>query len=53
VAGDKAELTGATDTAGSSTTIVERAAAVGRRWQGSDRARRARGRVRGFGRVRK
>jgi hypothetical protein len=51
VAGDKAELTGATDTAGSSTTIVERAAAVGRRWQGSDRARRARGRVRGFGRV--
>jgi hypothetical protein len=53
VAGDSAELTGATDTAGSSTATVEQAAGVGRRWRGSSRARRARERARGFGRVRK
>jgi hypothetical protein len=42
VAGDRAELTGATDAAGSSTATVERAADVGGRWQSSGRARRAR-----------
>jgi hypothetical protein len=52
VSGDSAELTGATDAAGSSTAIVERATSVGRRWRGSGRARRARKRASGFGRVR-
>jgi hypothetical protein len=33
VAGDRAELTGATNVAGSSTVTVERAADVGERWQ--------------------
>jgi hypothetical protein len=33
VAGDRAELTGATDAAGSPTTTVERAVDVGERWQ--------------------
>jgi hypothetical protein len=49
VAGDSAELTGATDVAGSSTAIVERVADVGGRWQGSGCARRVRERARGFG----
>jgi hypothetical protein len=46
VAGDRAELTGATDAAGSSTTIVEQAANVGeRRWSClGARAGRERGR---------
>jgi hypothetical protein len=52
VAGDSTELTWATDTAGSSTAIVERAAGIGRRWRGYGRARKARERARGFGRVR-
>jgi hypothetical protein len=47
VAGDRAELTRATDAAGSSTATVERAADVGGRWRGSGRARRARERARG------
>jgi hypothetical protein len=47
VAGDRAELTGATDAAGSSTATLERAADVGGRWRGSGRARRARERARG------
>jgi hypothetical protein len=47
--GDRAELTGATYTAGSSTATVERAADVGGRWWGSGRERRARERARGFG----
>jgi hypothetical protein len=46
VAGDRAELTGATDATGSSTATVERAAYVGGRWQGSGHARRARERGR-------
>jgi hypothetical protein len=49
VAGDRAELTGATDVAGSSTAAVERAADVSGRWRGSGRAGRARERARGFG----
>jgi hypothetical protein len=48
VAGDRAELTGATNVAGSSTTTVERAVDVGGRWRGSGRARRVRERARGF-----
>jgi hypothetical protein len=52
VAGDSAELTGATDAVGSSTATVERTASVDKRWWGSGRARRARERARGFGRVR-
>jgi hypothetical protein len=47
VVGDKAELTGATDAAGSSTATVERAADVGGQWRGTGRARRARERARG------
>ena len=49
VAGDRAELTGATDAAGSSTATVERTADIGGRWQESGRACRARERARGFG----
>jgi hypothetical protein len=51
VAGDRAELTGATDAAGSSTTTVERAADVGGRWRSSlvTRAERERERAMGFG----
>jgi hypothetical protein len=49
VAGDKVELTGATDAAGSSTTTVERAANVSGRWRSSGRKCRARERARGFG----
>jgi hypothetical protein len=49
VAGDRAELTGATGTAGSSTATVERAVDVSGRWQGSSRACRARRRARWFG----
>jgi hypothetical protein len=49
VAGDRAELTRATDAAGSSTATVERAMNVGGRWRGSGRARRAREMARGFG----
>jgi hypothetical protein len=49
VAGDKAELTGATDATGSSTANVERAADVVGRWWSSGRARSARERARGFG----
>jgi hypothetical protein len=52
VAGDSAELTGATDAAGSSTTTIEQASGVGRWWRGSGHARRARERASGFGRVR-
>jgi hypothetical protein len=46
VVGDRAELTGATDAAGSSTATVERAADVGGRWRSSlvTRAERERGR---------
>jgi hypothetical protein len=47
VVGDRAELTGAIDTAGSSTATVERATGVGGRWRGSGCARRARERERG------
>jgi hypothetical protein len=49
VAGDRAELTRATDAAGSSIVSIERAADIGGRWRGSGRARRARERARGFG----
>jgi hypothetical protein len=49
VVGDRAELTGATDAAESSTTTVERAADFGGQWRGSGHARRARERARGFG----
>jgi hypothetical protein len=35
VAGDRVELTGATDAVGSSTATVERAAGIGGRWRGS------------------
>jgi hypothetical protein len=49
VAGDRAELTGAIDAVGSSTTTVERAANVDQQWQSSGRARRAREKARGFG----
>jgi hypothetical protein len=49
VAGDRAEINGATDVAVSSTATVERATDVGGRWRGSGRARRARERARGFG----
>jgi hypothetical protein len=45
VAGDSAELTGATDAAGSSMATVERTTGVGKRWRGSGRARRARERA--------
>ena len=48
VAGDRAELTGATNATESSTTTVEHAADVGGRWQGSGRVRRTRERARGF-----
>jgi hypothetical protein len=45
VAGDRAELTGATDAAGSSTATIERATDVGGRWRSSlvTRAERERG----------
>jgi hypothetical protein len=49
VAGDRVELTGATDVERSSKATVERAADVGGWWRGSSRARRARERARGFG----
>jgi hypothetical protein len=49
VVGNRAELTGATDVAGSSTTTVERVADVGGRWRGSGRACRVRERASGFG----
>jgi hypothetical protein len=49
VADDRAELTGATDAAGSSMATVERAADVGGWWRGSGHAHRARERARGFG----
>jgi hypothetical protein len=49
VAGDRAELSGTTDAAGSSTATVERTADVGGRWWSFGRARRARERARGFG----
>jgi hypothetical protein len=47
VVGDRAELTGATDAAGSSTATVERATGFGGRWRGSGRVRRVRERERG------
>jgi hypothetical protein len=47
VAGDRVELTGVIDTAGSSTATVERATDVGGRWRGSGRARAERERGRG------
>jgi hypothetical protein len=47
VAGDRAELTGTIDAAGSSTATVERTAGVGGRWRGFGRTRRARERGRG------
>jgi hypothetical protein len=46
VAGDRAELTGATDAAGSSTATVERAADVGERWWNCQGARAGRERER-------
>jgi hypothetical protein len=49
VVGDRAELTGTTDAARSSTTTIEQTADVGGRWRGFGRARRARERARGFG----
>jgi hypothetical protein len=49
VVGDRAELTRATDTAGSSTVTMERAEDVGGRWQGSCCAHRARERAWWFG----
>jgi hypothetical protein len=49
VVGDRTELTGATDAAGSSTATVERAADVGGWWRGSGRARKMRERARVFG----
>jgi hypothetical protein len=48
VAGDRTELTGATDAAGSSTAAVEWVADVGVWWRGSGHARRARDRAREF-----
>jgi hypothetical protein len=46
VAGDRAELTGATNAAGSSTATVERVVAVGERWWSYLVARAGRGRER-------
>jgi hypothetical protein len=52
VAGDRTELTVATDAAGSSTVTVERAVDVGGWWRGSGRARRVRERAGGGFRLR-